>query len=195
MASLDTIYNYRETVHYLTQPLPTVGNDDEHTKTYRSQLEKVFMLGDAVHNTDGEYETNYVDISTKKIDELYNYLTTYHGVFLKNLLYHILTINNNYSKLSNNLYFYLCCCNFSRLSVDITRNFDIMEHYTNKNVEMFIFSFLFSFNCFEYLHRILQKYANYNGEMTKAVFETVFKSDADLMALSNAFAQTFRHCD
>lgn len=195
MASLDTIYNFKEPVRYLTPPLPTIGNDDEHTKTYRAQLENVFMLGDTVQNTDGEYETNYVDISTKKIDELYDHLSAHHTVFLKNVVYYILTINNNHIKLSNNLYFYLCCCNFTMLSVDITRNFDIMEHYTNEKVKLFIFSFLFSFNCFEYFHLVLQKYATYNGEMTKADFETVFKNDADLIALSNAFAQTFRHCE
>lgn len=191
MSSLDSIYNFRERVNYNSSSLYNARDDDEYNKTYRTQLEKAFMIADNIQNMVGEYDTNYVAISTKKIDDLYEYLSANHNAFLKYLLCSVLTVNDNHNKLSNNLYFYLCCCNFALLSVDVTKNFNIMDHYTNKNVEMFIFSFLFSFNCFEYLHLIIQKYAGYNGTMANDVCEEMFKDDNNIKLLSNAFVLTF----
>lgn len=187
------IYNVDISVNYLTYFINNSNNIDDDTinDLYKKQLNDVLM-----NNINEYFDDNCIDCSIKKIDALYKYLRLYHNEFLKYVLHKILIINDNHYKLSNNLYFYLCLCNFTNLSADMNKNFDIMEHFNNPRVEEFILNFLFGFYCFEYIHSILTKYfEGDNFKLSKDELEHLFTNDMYLASLitrlSDNFTKTF----
>lgn len=181
---MNDIYNFKINVDYLTPGVSHI-NDDERQLLYETQLAGVLMI-----NINDSYTDTYIYDTLGKIDVIYKYLKTYHEDFLKYLLYKILTIGDNHIKLSNNIYFYLCMCGFTKtLTIDVNKNFNIMEHYKNAEVELFMLSFLFGFECFENLHFVLKKY--FEGNKSELSACDLFNNDERLRVLSYNFTQTF----
>jgi hypothetical protein len=179
---MNDIYNFKINVDYLTTDMSYI-NDDDRQLLYKNQLDGVLMINKYEHD-------DYILETMDKIDGIYRYLKTHHDDFLKYILYKIVTIGDNHIKLSNNLYFYLCMRGFTQtLSIDVNKNFNIMDHYKNSNVELFMLSFLFGFECFENLHFVLKKYFEGNNFNLNA--PELFNNDDCLTSLSYNFTQTF----
>jgi hypothetical protein len=147
-------YDYTVNVSYL-------NNEQNENKIYRNFLARVFKIDSEINvdMIDDDFNNDeYFKLYTEKIELLFHCLKNNHKEFIKNLFNKLLTINDNYIKLSNNLYFYICCCNFSKLCVDITKDFNILDYLNNEKVELFLFTFLFSFQCFEHFHLMVKNY-------------------------------------
>jgi len=149
------LYNFKYNVDYF--------NKDNNISLIKYQNDITEVLAE----TD---ENNF----SLKCDIIYEFINEHNEEFMSDLLERTLTINRNkiIPPVSNSMYFYLCCSSLSSLKIDSTKDFNANEYINNPEYRKMIFGFLFSHNCFYYLHQIIQMYINSDNYITYITSET-----------------------
>lgn len=150
------LYNYTTDVDYLA-----INNKDKSLLYYQNSIKKILYLNN--NNNNNEF--------MNKCDLVYEFINIQDKDFMNQFLYLVLNMNDNSTKLSNNMYFYMCVS--SVVKVDTTKDFNINEYINNDKFRKLVFGFLFNYDCFQYLHTILIWYFTCNAHNIDDICEKI----------------------
>lgn len=135
---MNTLYNFNVVINYLNE------ENENSIKIYQEGLQKVLL---------SDNSETFQELFTEKCDAIYDVINNNHIEIMDHLLNSVLS-----NDLSNNMYFYICCNSIKSLTISTTRNFNVFEYLDNNDYRKMIFGFLFNYECFQYLHSLLNCY-------------------------------------